>query len=119
MRYASSQTATCSASTSASEYTATVRTPIRRAVRATRHEISPRFAIRILSNIRAARGDVMWRAVRASGRSGDSSYQRSDEAPDLRNEPDHQRDENCNDDERRDRMCERKPQHRPDGEVLC
>mmetsp|Transcript_5983 Transcript_5983/g.17310 ORF Transcript_5983/g.17310 Transcript_5983/m.17310 type:complete len:164 (+) Transcript_5983:1925-2416(+) len=35
---------------SASEYTATVRTPSRRHVRITRHAISPRLAIRILSN---------------------------------------------------------------------
>jgi hypothetical protein len=35
---------------SASEYTATVFTPRRFAVRITRHAISPRFAIKILSN---------------------------------------------------------------------
>src|SRR5712691_4872569 len=42
---------------SASEYTATVRTPSRRAVRITRQAISPRLAIRILPNTLAfARG---------------------------------------------------------------
>ena len=54
MRYASSQEATCSESASASEYTATVRMPSRLAVRATRQAISPRLAIRILSNMRSA-----------------------------------------------------------------
>src|SRR3954470_8427142 len=53
MRYASSQDATCSAFASASEYTATVRMPRRFAVRATRTAISPRLAMRILSNIQA------------------------------------------------------------------
>src|SRR5581483_4237946 len=51
MRYASSHAATCMALASASEYTATVRTPMRLHVRATRTAISPRLAIRILSNI--------------------------------------------------------------------
>src|SRR2546422_9782004 len=50
-RCASSQAATCIASASASEYTATVAIAMRRAVRATRQAISPRLAIRILSNI--------------------------------------------------------------------
>ena len=44
---ASSHTATCLALASASEYTATVFTPRRLAVAATRQAISPRFAIRI------------------------------------------------------------------------
>src|SRR5688572_18260551 len=48
---ASSQAATCAACASASENTATVRTPRRRAVRATRQAISPRFAISSLANI--------------------------------------------------------------------
>src|SRR6187399_731473 len=47
---ASSQAATCAAWASASEYTATVPMPIRRAVRATRQAISPRFAISSLVN---------------------------------------------------------------------
>ena len=56
--------ATCSASRSASEYTATVRMPSRRAVRATRQAISPRLAIRILrehpvSALRFSRKDAM------------------------------------------------------------
>src|SRR5437879_7225043 len=50
MRRASSARLTWLALRSASEYTATVRTPSRRAVRITRHAISPRFAIRILPN---------------------------------------------------------------------
>src|SRR2546425_12217785 len=50
MRRASSASLTWLALRSASEYTATVRTPRRRAVRITRHAISPRLAIRILPN---------------------------------------------------------------------
>src|SRR5712664_4579824 len=50
MRRASSASLTWLALRSASEYTATVRTPSRRAVRITRHAISPRLAIRILPN---------------------------------------------------------------------
>src|SRR5690606_12496875 len=50
-RQASSQAATWRALASASEYTATVRMPSRRAVAATRHAISPRLAIRSLLNI--------------------------------------------------------------------
>src|SRR5262245_35177220 len=51
MQTASSAIATCSASRSASEYTATTRTPILRAVLIMRQAISPRFAIRIFLNI--------------------------------------------------------------------
>src|SRR5467141_147691 len=50
MRSASSARLTWRALRSASEYTATLRTPSRRAVRITRHAISPRLAIRILPN---------------------------------------------------------------------
>src|SRR5438309_3592121 len=50
MRCASSACLTWRALRSASEYTATVRTPSLRAVRITRHAISPRLAIRILPN---------------------------------------------------------------------
>jgi hypothetical protein len=45
MSTASSASATCMASRSASEYTATVRNPMRLAVRMIRHAISPRLAI--------------------------------------------------------------------------
>ena len=48
---ASSHAATCAACVSASEYTATVRMPIRCAVAATLQAISPRLAIRIFLNI--------------------------------------------------------------------
>src|SRR5690606_23106119 len=47
---ARSQAWTCRASASASEYTATVRRPMRRAVAAMRQAISPRLAIRSVSN---------------------------------------------------------------------
>src|SRR5712691_557181 len=50
MRNASSASATWRDCASASEYTATVRMPMRRAVLATRQAISPRLAIRILAN---------------------------------------------------------------------
>src|SRR5207302_8877822 len=50
MRRASSASLTWRALRSASEYTATVRTPSARAVRITRHAISPRLAIRTLPN---------------------------------------------------------------------
>src|SRR6267378_2623510 len=50
MRRASSARLTWRALRSASEYTATVRTPSARAVRITRHAISPRLAIRTLPN---------------------------------------------------------------------
>src|SRR5260221_12643739 len=50
MRNASSASATWSDRASASEYTATVAMPIRRAVLATRAAISPRLAIRILAS---------------------------------------------------------------------
>src|SRR5450631_1518071 len=64
MRYASSACSTCSACASIDEWTATVRIARRRQVRITRQAISPRLAIRILSNMRAgafplfARGEV-------------------------------------------------------------
>src|SRR5688572_19963552 len=48
---ASSQAATCAACASASENTATVPIPSRRAVRAMRQAISPRLAISSLPNI--------------------------------------------------------------------
>src|SRR5438105_15918528 len=50
MRRASSASLTWRALRSASEYTATVRTPSARAVRITLHAISPRLAIRTLPN---------------------------------------------------------------------
>src|SRR5258706_15379624 len=50
MRNASSASATWSDRASASEYTATVAMPMRRAVLVTRQAISPRLAIRILAN---------------------------------------------------------------------
>src|SRR6185436_985187 len=50
MRRASSASATCRASRSASEYTATVRMPMSRAAVMTRQAISPRLAMRILRN---------------------------------------------------------------------
>src|SRR5438270_10282405 len=53
MRRAWSARLTWRASRSASEYTATVRTPSARAVRITRHAISPRLAIRTLPNTSA------------------------------------------------------------------
>ena len=51
MATASSAISTCSASLSASEKTATVLMPMRRAVLMMRQAISPRLAIRILLNI--------------------------------------------------------------------
>src|SRR5512133_2213687 len=51
MQTAVSAMRTCSAPRSASEYTATVRRPSRRAVRMTRQAISPRLAIRMLSSM--------------------------------------------------------------------
>src|SRR5258706_4563491 len=60
MRRASSASATWRASRSASEYTATVRTPISRAVAITRQAISPRFAIRILPNMSAPGRKPRW-----------------------------------------------------------
>src|SRR5688500_16069484 len=50
MRRASSASRTCGASWSASEYTATVGIPRRRAVRITRQAISPRLAMSSLRN---------------------------------------------------------------------
>src|SRR5882757_1408830 len=52
MSKASSASATCMAWRSASENTATVRSPMRLAVRMIRHAISPRLAIRSLSKRR-------------------------------------------------------------------
>src|SRR5690554_8230858 len=51
---ASSAMATCRASASASEYTATQRMPMRWAVWIIRQAISPRFAMRILLNMLVA-----------------------------------------------------------------
>ncbi|CKZ86521.1 Uncharacterised protein [Mycobacterium tuberculosis] len=51
MKTASSAISTWSASRSASEYTATVLMPIRRAVLMTRQAISPRLAISIFLNM--------------------------------------------------------------------
>src|SRR4051812_3568718 len=56
MGRASSPVSPCSAWRSASEETATVRIPMRFAVRITRHAISPRLAIRILRNTLALPG---------------------------------------------------------------
>src|SRR3954463_11458657 len=56
MRRLSSACLTCSAARSASEYTATVRMPMRFAVRITRQAISPRLAIRIFRNTLALPG---------------------------------------------------------------
>src|ERR1700737_268784 len=53
----SSASSTCAASRSASEYTATVPIPMRRAVLMTRHAISPRLATKIFLNI-ALKRDV-------------------------------------------------------------
>src|ERR1700723_3388092 len=50
MQIASSAWSTCSDARSASEYTATDRTPIFRSVRMMRQAITPRLAIRTLSN---------------------------------------------------------------------
>ena len=54
MHTASSAKRTCSASASASEWTATVRMPSSRQARMTRRAISPRLAMRIFLNIGAA-----------------------------------------------------------------
>src|SRR5438477_8709428 len=54
MQTASSASSTWRARRSASEYTATVRMPSRRAVRMTRQAISPRLAMRIFWNIFAS-----------------------------------------------------------------
>src|SRR6056297_180707 len=51
MQMASSAMRTCIASASAVEWTATLATPISRQARITRRAISPRLAIRILSNM--------------------------------------------------------------------
>src|SRR5437867_8906845 len=53
IRRTSSATRVCRAPRSACEHTATLRTPIARSVRAMRHAISPRLAIRTLENMRA------------------------------------------------------------------
>src|SRR5437763_14810703 len=58
MRCASSARRTCRASRSASEYTATVWIPSRRAVRMTRQAISPRLAISSLANTSALPGGL-------------------------------------------------------------
>jgi hypothetical protein len=50
MRYASSASRACSESRSASEYTATLATPISLKARIMRTEISPRFATRTFPN---------------------------------------------------------------------
>src|SRR5436190_798327 len=63
---ASSQTRTCCEFASASEYTATVRTPRRFAVSATRQAISPRFAIRIFLNTLSSRGLIVVRFAHAA-----------------------------------------------------
>ena len=51
MQIASSAPLTCDDCTSASEYTATDRTPIRCSVRMMRHAMAPRLAIRMVVNI--------------------------------------------------------------------
>src|SRR5512139_4336434 len=61
----SSASLTYLASRSASEYTATVLMPISRQARWMRRAISPRFAIRIFSNILCSRGKI---ALTACGR---------------------------------------------------
>src|SRR4249920_3762787 len=63
MRTASSAIATCGACASASEWTATVAIPIRRAVRITRQAISPRLAIRSLANISGSRPPPLARVL--------------------------------------------------------
>src|SRR5882672_8111621 len=63
MQTDSSASSTCSASRSASEYTATVAMPIFFAVLMTRQAISPRFAIRIFLNMFCASPDRSQRNV--------------------------------------------------------
>src|SRR3569833_2697137 len=65
MQTDSSASFTYLASRSASEYTATVLIPISRQARWIRRAISPRFAIRIFSNIWVLRGEI---ALTAFGR---------------------------------------------------
>jgi hypothetical protein len=67
MQIASSAMRTCIASLSAVECTATVAMPISRAARTTRSAISPRLAIRILSNIAPASLDDHQRAPYSTG----------------------------------------------------
>ena len=63
---ATSQAATWRALASASEYTATVRMPRRRAVAATRQAISPRLAISKVSNMEFIQAGLFWGCARAA-----------------------------------------------------
>src|SRR6266571_2870482 len=69
---ASSASRTYGSSASASEYTATARTPIRRAVRITRLAISPRLATSTESSIRSA----YWSSREPKGAGGDWTDER-------------------------------------------
>src|SRR5580700_3762821 len=63
MQTLSSARRTCMASSSAVEWTATVGMPSSLQARSTRSAISPRLAIRILSNIEPSLDDHQWLAI--------------------------------------------------------
>ena len=77
MQTASSAIETCNASRSASEYTATVAIPIRRAVLITLQAISPRFAMRIFWNMTPSLRSPLYEhgvPTSATRRSGETDY---------------------------------------------
>src|SRR3954469_25695955 len=91
----SSQARTWLACAAASEYTATVRMAMRRAVAATRQAISPRLAMRIFLNIRSVSRRILFqlkrrRDARIGAAAEDARHageQRLEKTPALADEP--------------------------------
>src|SRR6187402_625021 len=114
----SSQARTWLACASASEYTATVRIAMRRAVAATRQAISPRLAMRIFLNIRSVSRRILFQLKRrhdarigsAAEDAGHAAEQSAQETPALADEPhaEHQHDDEQH--EKDERMRHREPQ---------
>src|SRR5215472_9763900 len=96
--------------------------PIRRAVRATRQAISPRLAIRILSNIAAVPRRYLFASVvtgvPSTEHAFDALHDRAHEAPQLWDQPDRKDDKYGNDDQRNHWIREREIDQGSDEQVL-
>src|SRR5215468_6064407 len=92
--------------------------PMRRAVRATRQAISPRLAIRILSNIAVIARRRLISGMCTGERATNALDKRPYEAPELRDQPDREDGENRYDDERDERISEREVDQRPGEQVF-
>src|SRR6188768_282269 len=117
----SSHARTWLALASASEYTATVRMAMRRAVAATRQAISPRFAMRIFLNIRWVSGYFFsfelecgrdTRVGLAAEDARDAVHEAAEEAPALADQPNAEHQHQHEEHDEHQRMRHREPQPR-------